>query len=321
MKTCEVCKKEIPEDYGNALCDDCYNKQVKELDAKKLAEEEERKEKGKELSTAPNPPEEPIKSDKTPSKHGITDPNYKENPEVDDMEQWKCNILQFEHTGDVFYKETRNMYTFIKNYLIRTILDHPQYPKYIWKPSLVDVGCGCGVGTNLVSQECDFAWGIDKNLKSVQFAKTVFNREKNGRYYTPQVSFDHIDILQDTREFLRFDFVLAIEVIEHIFDYKKFLGNIIRFAKRNKKMSYNVKSGPTEFFISTPNRNWPKLSVRRPTNKFHVREWTAQEYHAILSEFFEKVEFMNCKGEPLPFDTDKTPILSKCLLPIFPKKQ
>ena len=201
-RKCEVCRKKIPSDFGNDLCLECYNKQVKEIETKKTQEIEEKKAAGYEHETASKPSENPIKSDKTPSKHGITTPDYKENPEAESMEQWKFNIVQFEHTKDLFFKDTREMYTYIKNYLIRTILDHPQYPKYIWKPSLVDVGCGGGVGTNLVSQECDFAWGIDKDLRSIEFAKSAFNREKNGRYYTPQVSFDHVDILKDTREFV-----------------------------------------------------------------------------------------------------------------------
>ena len=313
-RKCEVCLNKIPSDFANDLCMDCYDKQVKEIEQKKAEEEQERKDMGKESDTVLKLTEEPIK-EQPEHKNGITEPDYKENPEIEDSEQWKFNILQFEHGGDLLYQFTRSMYTFVKNYLIRTILDHPQYPKYIWKPTLVDVGSGSGVGTNIVSQECDFAWGIDKNLKSIQFAQKAFNREKNGRYYTTQVSFDHIDIIKDTREFLKFDYVMAIEIIEHIYDYKTFLKKIIRFAKINKYGDYNVKSGPTEFFISTPNRNNKEIQDKTPLNKRHVREWTSQEYQVVLSEYFEKIEFMDCEGKSVPFDTDVTPILARCLLP------
>jgi len=314
-KRCEVCKKEIPNDFGNNLCMDCYNKQVKEIEARKAQEAEERKERGKEPHNAPKPIETPIKSTTGYNKQGITDPNYKENPVAEDKDQWMSNVIQFQKSGRLLWNETKAMYTFLKNYLIRKALEHPQYPKFIWKPKIVDVGCGCGVGSNIMSMEADFVWGIDKNAMSINFAKEAFTREKNGIYYSSQVSFDQVDIIKDTREFMKFDFVVAIEVIEHIFEYKKFLENIIKFAKKDKKGSYDIEGGTTEFFISTPNRNHPKISVKGPKNKFHVREWTAQEYHAVLSEYFENIEFFTCTGKPLPFDTKDTPILAKTSLP------
>ena len=38
-KQCEVCHKEIPLDFVNLLCFDCYNQQVKEIELKKQDEE------------------------------------------------------------------------------------------------------------------------------------------------------------------------------------------------------------------------------------------------------------------------------------------
>ena len=334
-KVCEVCHKEIPADFQNLWCMECYNKQTKESDDKKAAEEKERQEKGHELSTAPKPPETPVKEPTAPTespvppkkevktwgsvkgynKNGITDPNYKENPEMEDKDQWKFNIVQFEKSSRLLWDETKAMYTFIKDYFIRKVLEHPQYPKFIWKPKVVDVGCGCGIGTNIISMEADFVWGIDKNESSIKFAKEAFNREKNGIYYSSQVSFDQVDIIRDTREFMQFDFVVSIEVIEHIDDYKKFLENIIKFAKKDKKGSYNIAGGATEFFISTPNRNNAKISKVNPGNKSHVREWTSEEYHALLSDYFEKIELMDRNGNIVPISNDNPTLLAKCWLP------
>ena len=79
-KNCQVCKAEIPKDFLNELCLDCYKKQVKENE-QRLADEKEDRE-----NLALNP-KEPIKATQKPSegvteasKNGITDPNYKENP-------------------------------------------------------------------------------------------------------------------------------------------------------------------------------------------------------------------------------------------------
>ena len=337
-KVCEVCHKEIPDDFANALCLECYNKQVKEIADKKAQEEADKKKKGYVPVTAPIPTEKPFKEPTEPSKedvkvvkalpksipwgsvkgynkNGITDPNYIENPEMDDKEQWKFNVIQFERSGRLLWDETKAMYTYIKDYLIRKVLEHPQYPKFIWKPKIVDAGCGCGVGANLISMEADFVWGIDKNASSIKFATEAFAREKNGIYYSSQVSFDQVDLLTDTREFMKFDFVTCIEVIEHVYDYKTLLKNLIRFAKKDKKGSYNIAGFPTEFFISTPNRNNIKISKRNPGNKAHVREWTSEEFHVVLSEFFEKIELFDRSGNPVAISSDNPTILAKCSLP------
>ena len=313
-KKCEVCTRKIPDNFSNALCMECYNKQVKNIEVKKAQEAEERKKMGKESPNDSKPPEKPVKSTTGYIKHGVTDPKYIENPEKD-LNQWEANIMQFERSGKLLWNETRSMYTYIKNYFMRKVLEHPQYPKFIWKPKVVDVGCGGGVGSNVLSIESDFVWGIDKNEPSIKFAKEAFTREKNGVYYSPQVSFDVVDITTDNREFMKFDFVVCIEVIEHIFEYKKFLDGMIRFAKKDKKGSYNVKGFPTEFFISTPNRNAKKISKVNPGNKFHVREWTSEEFHAVLSEYFENIEFTNMKGVPTETSNDWSTVLAKCTIP------
>jgi len=184
------------------------------------------------------------------------------------------------------------MYTYIKDYCIEKIKEHPQYPKYLWKPKIVDVGCGSGCGSNVMSQEADFVWGIDKDPESIAFAKEVFTRVKNGLYYSSQVSFDRIDIIEDTREFMEFDIVVAIEIIEHIYDYKKFLYNITtKFAK--------------------------KIKDDQPHNKWHVREWTGNEFYNVLSEYFNDIEFLTAKGVPIndPKTTTHTPLLAICRNP------
>lgn len=291
MKQCDVCGKEIPEDYGNLLCDEHYK--LVEEESKRLTEQE-KVEKSKDIVEQPY------------NKNGITDPNYQENPEAEDKEQWAANVALFQRNGVLLWKNSRWMYEHIKNHMLQKTLAHTQYPKFIWRPSVVDVGCGTGVGANILSLEADFVWGIDKNERSVLFAKE-WERVKNGIYYSSQLTFDNIDIMKDTREFKKFDIVVSIEVIEHIDDYKGFLSTIIqKFDKR--KLGYEG----TEYFISTPNRNNKSIHKDRPYNKYHVREWTSEEFHAVLSEFFQNVHLMNAKGVPTEIHTEHTPLLAHC---------
>lgn len=306
MKTCSICKKEIPEDFINPLCLDCYGEIEKENARKQALEEEERQKTEKVSTTEPATPEQPVLSERS----GITNPDYQENPEMEDKEQWKTNFALFERHGVMIWKPTRQIYTYIKNYCLEKIKLHPQFPKFIWRPKIVDVGCGTGVGSNVLSQETDFVWGIDKNHKTIMFAKECFERIKNNIYYSGQVSFDEIDIMVDTREFLKFDLVVAVEIIEHIDDYKKFLTTLIqKFDK--KKGGYEA----TEYFISTPNRNNKHIRKDKPYNQFHVREWSSEEFWDVLSEFFNNIEFFAADGKPTEKSSEHTPLLARTSLP------
>jgi 2-polyprenyl-3-methyl-5-hydroxy-6-metoxy-1,4-benzoquinol methylase len=296
-KKCERCGDKIPDDYVNLLCDKCY---------KKMAEDKEKKEEEN--------PTKPVVKKIEKHVNGITEPNYMENPEAEDKEQWEENIKVFRRSGKMLWGATRQMYEFIKNYNLEKIQHHPQYPKFIWKPKIVDVGCGCGVGSNILSQEADFVWGIDKNEGSIKFAKECFTRIKNHIYYSAQITFDVIDIMDDTREKMMFDSVVAIEIIEHIKDYKKFLEEIKKFQKKDKRGNLVE----TEYWISTPNRNNKKLSNHKPRNKYHTREWTSGEFYNVLSDYFGNIRFYNSAGEPIPFKeydtTTHTPLLAKATL-------
>jgi len=171
---------------------------------------------------------------------------------------------------------------------------------------VVDVGCGIGAGANYISQEASFVWGIDKNEKSVKFAKEAFERVKNGIYYSAQVTFDHIDIMEDTRDFQKFDVIVAVEVVEHLKDHNKFLRRIIDKLAKPEAV----------FFISTPNRNNKSIRKDRPYNQYHVKEFTSGEFVTVLRRYFTNVELMSAAGIPIPIEeyetTTHTPLLSMC---------
>lgn len=337
-KKCERCGTPIPDDYVNLLCGECYNSLEMERELRdKEIQEQTRGEILKNKNAPTNPSniaqEAPVSSQEAPQEEfkpevgkdttfGITDPNYKENPEMDDKDQILANLAQFIYThnptkkmkGKLLWYPTRNMYTFIKNQCIKKVQEHAQFEKQIWKPNIVDVGCGSGVGTNILSQEAHFVWGIDKNEWSIEFAQEAFTREKNGIYYSPQVTFDIFDIMQDSRQVMQFDMVVAIEVIEHIYDTDKFLRALQRFTKKNKKGDVHVNP-PTEFYISTPNRNSKKIRKDHPDNTFHVREWKSSEFKNLLLKYFEQVELFDNTGKPVADDCVDDLVLAKCVYP------
>lgn len=330
-KQCEVCGTRLPESYGNLLCDDHYAMLVKEQEQKKAEEEAERAkmhsipdvveeiiQESSSVTTQPPPPSTGVP---VPN-HGIKDPAYTCNPEMEDKDQVLANIAQFMYSKKMLWVPQRHMYNFVKNYCMRKSMSHPQWPKHIWRPRVVDIGCGSGVGSNILSMEADIVWGIDKNQLSIDFCNETLKRERNGIYYSSQLTFDRIDIMQENRQMMEFDIVVAIEIIEHIENTHLFLMNISKFARKNKSGSYELKTREgndfsTEFFISTPNRNNAKIRKDRPQNIYHVREWTAQEFYGLLKHYFKNVEILSFRGEALPTDTDVTPILAKCSIPLI----
>ena len=310
MKQCDICKKEIPGEYLNLLCDDCYktieeeNARIREVDKPETETTEVVSVSDIEIERIESKDDKDILPDSS-----IKDRNYRENPEKEDKPQWEANLQCFIKTGVFLWHPTRDMYTFIKDYCMTKVLAHPQYPKYIWRPKIVDVGCGTGVGSNILSQEADFIWGLDKNEKTVSLAQQLFTRLKNGIYYSGECRFDHVDFITDTRTFMKFDVVVAIEIIEHVNDWRTFVTNMIqKFDNRSKDV-------PTEYFISTPNRNNKHIRDDKPYNPFHVREWTQEEMKDALGEYFTNIEFFNSKGEPVGERNDHTPLLAKCSNP------
>lgn len=311
MKQCEICTKEIPEEYKNLLCDDCYKVMENENERRKSLDEEMKNEPPRIITKADIAA--PATKQKDPI---IQDENYQENPEMEDKPQWEANFNLFKKHTQFIWHPTRDMYTFIKNQCLDRVVNHPQYPKFIWRPKIVDVGCGTGTGSNILSQEADFVWGIDKNEKSIEFAKQMFTRLKNGIYYSSEIKFDCLDIITDTRTFMKFDIVVAIEVFEHIDDWRTFISNLIKHFDNGAKDVKGHDCPPTEYFISTPNRNNRHIRKDKPYNPYHVRELSHTEFQTALETYFKKVEIFKSNGEPTNGEMNHTPILAKCSMPV-----
>ena len=301
-KRCEICHIEIPPDSGNLLCGEHYKQLVK---------------------AQVSPEAESVKEDLTlkeveekANEFGIADPNYLENPEAYDKEQWGTNIMQFDRSGYALWHPTRDMYAYIRDSFIDIVKAHPQFPKWAWKPNVIDVGSGAGIGANMLSQESSYVWGVDKNEKSVNFANQMYARKKNSMYYSPQLDFAHVDVMDEPREIMTFDVVVAIEIIEHVHDTPRFMDFLKRVAHKTKKGAYNTEDfKSTITYVSSPNRLCPEISNIQPGNKYHVRELTIPEMVVFLGKHYESVEPLSVKGVAVELDNTKSPILYRCMRP------
>ncbi|HEC66353.1 hypothetical protein LCGC14_1280630 [marine sediment metagenome] len=280
-KHCEVCKVEIPENYVNLLCMSCYEG----------------------YSTTPSI--QTPKNIQVSPKNPISDPEYQENKEVDEIDLVSRSHGRFKGRGDVMPQPQREIYEAVRDYIRNEcVTKNIQYPKFIWKPKVIDIGSGLGVGTNILSHESDYVLGVDKNEENVRWATQMFKREKNNIYWSPQVDFMVSDVTNEEREFMQFDFIVCVEVIEHFKDYIPLLKFIKKVAKKNAVI-----------FISTPNRNAWKGETRskKPLNVHHTREYTNKELEGLLSQEFTSVEIYNTSLTSKEVDTI-TPIVAICIV-------
>src|SRR3990167_8946717 len=286
-KFCEKCGVEIPESYNNLLCSEHYT----ELSNKESQVKAE------------NPVASPVVSS-THVINGISDPNYHENEQMEEIDMVSRMHGRFKGIGLVMPEPQRILYTAIKDWFRNEcVTKNVQYPKFIWKPTVADIGSGLGVGSNILSQEADYVLGVDKNEENIRFASQLFTREKNNMYWTSQLDFMVADVTSETREFMKFDFVVCVEVFEHLKDY----GKLLEFLRKLMKPTSTL-------FISTPNRNSDKIAKDKPRNEHHVFEPTSQEFKAMLSPYFSKVQLLDYSLNPVADDTDITPIVAKVSL-------
>lgn len=132
---------------------------------------------------------------------------------------------------------------------------------------VLEIGTGTGYGIDIIAPNVKHFVTMDKT-RSEELGAMPENVEfKEG--VVPPLPFEDES----------FDYVVSFQVIEHIRRDKEFVREVRRVLKKGGK-----------FIVSTPNRS---MSLTR--NPWHVREYTAEQFSALLSEF-QDVEAMGVAG-------------------------
>lgn len=127
--------------------------------------------------------------------------------------------------------------------------------------TVLEIGTGMGYGVRILAPHADKFYTIDRYASPV-------DTEANGNVIFRQATVPPIPF-----ESNMFDFVVSFQVIEHIKKDGVLLDEIIRVLKPGGKV-----------ILSTPNK---RMSLTR--NPFHVREYTPEEFHALLASRFANV--------------------------------
>lgn len=132
---------------------------------------------------------------------------------------------------------------------------------------ILEIGTGIGYGIDIIAPRCRRFVTMDKT-RSEELAAMPENVEFVQATVPPLPFADE-----------SFDYVVSFQVIEHIKRDKEFVREVHRVLKKGGK-----------FIVSTPNR---PMSLTR--NPWHVREYNAEQFGALLSTFTE-VEALGVAG-------------------------
>ena len=161
----------------------------------------------------------------------------------------------------------KNFYDNLTDHVARYIFAS----NFVEGKNVLDFGCGRGYGTYFLSKKATRIIGIDINHNYISYAKSLF-KSQNLQYYT---------LDSDEEIISTSDVIVCFEVFEHV-------SNINQTLKTIK--SWLNDDGI--FIASTPNKELSPQDQGRPFNKYHVKEYTRDEFYVLLSQFFNHIEIV-----------------------------
>jgi len=132
---------------------------------------------------------------------------------------------------------------------------------------VADLACGEGYGSDVLAGTAAEVVGVDANPQAHEHARL--------RYVRPNLRFERALVESFTAPC---DAIVFLQTIEHIEDPAALLEGFAAAA--------------TVSYISTPNRlTLAPAGAEKSDNPWHLREYTADEYRALLGPRFGRVEF------------------------------
>lgn len=145
--------------------------------------------------------------------------------------------------------------------------------------NVLDMACGTGYGSHFLARNgVAQVTGVDIDADAVRYAQL--------RYRQPRLRFRTADACSRWSD-ETFDAVVSWETIEHVPTPERMLASVTDMLARDGV-----------FFVSTPIRIGGSVADA-PSNPYHVREWSRDEFVALLGQYFEQVDVF-AQGFHLP---------------------
>ncbi|MBM7322291.1 class I SAM-dependent methyltransferase [Agrobacterium pusense] len=137
---------------------------------------------------------------------------------------------------------------------------------------VLDIACGEGFGSALLSKSAEFVFGVDIDADAVKHASTTYTSE-NVAYLQgscSQIPLDDCSV----------DVVVSFETIEHHDEHEQMMVEIRRVLKPGGAL-----------IISSPDKK-TYTDARNFKNKFHVKELYYHEFQELLDKHFKHVTIL-----------------------------
>lgn len=126
---------------------------------------------------------------------------------------------------------------------------------------MLEVGCGEGYGTALLSRVAETIVGIDYDAQTVAHAARAY----------PGVAFARANLAALPVRDRTVDVVATLQVIEHVWNHPEFVRECRRVLRPAGRL-----------LVTTPNRLTFSPGLDAPVNPFHTLEFTAAELEGLL---------------------------------------
>ena len=138
--------------------------------------------------------------------------------------------------------------------------------------NVLELGCNKGFGTVIYADCANSIKAVDTSSEAIEKAAKLNAREN--------VEYICLDSWTLPFEDDAFDLTVLFQVIEHIALDKRDI--FLREIKR-------VTRAEGQVIVTTPNRNIRLLPLQKPWNKFHTKEYSAQDLAQLLNQYFAEV--------------------------------
>src|SRR5207247_10374019 len=144
--------------------------------------------------------------------------------------------------------------------------------QYVHNMDVLDLGCGYGYGTDFLAADAKSDVGAENDHKAISFAIREYRRQNLGF-----VILDNNYRFEDSS----FDFIVLLEVIEHVTDANLLISETCRILRNGGQL-----------FLSTPNKLFTEQFYKdgKSLNPYHLREFYPYELREILEHHFSSVK-------------------------------
>jgi 2-polyprenyl-3-methyl-5-hydroxy-6-metoxy-1,4-benzoquinol methylase len=170
---------------------------------------------------------------------------------------------------------------------------------------ILDFGCGTGYGSALLAEHAAAVTGVDLSAEAIAYADAHYHRQNLTFRSIGRIEQNPLPFSDES-----FDTVVSFQVIEHIAETDAYLAEIARV----------LKPGGI-FVVATPDRCTRLLPGQRPWNRYHIREYSAEDLQQSLVSRFKDIELYQMSGTPtvLAAELRRTRLLKWATLPFtFP---